>query len=212
MFSSKRNAYRLLLSLSAAFAVAFYMSPAFSADSAAPTAGTGINSIQDQPAPDYLTQAANIDLAEVTLGRLAKKKATNADVKALAHHMAHDHSRHSATLKNFAAQQKMSLPQKLDPEHQKLFDKLDKLSGAEFDEAFASAMVDGHKKAIAFYEKASKSEPNAELRSFFAKTLPTLQDHLRMAQKTDASLAASANGKEPTSTNVSTPDKTMKTR
>ena len=209
MFSSKRYAYRPLLSLSVALTAAFYMPPAFSADSAAPIGSVG--TLEEKLPPDYVTRAANIDLGEMTIGKLAREKAQNGDVEALALHLTQNHSEHMTELTKLIAHPS-ALPQKLDPEHQKIFDKLQTLSGAEFDEAFTHAMVEGHKKAIALYEDASKNEPNAPLRNFFANTIPTLQEHLRMAQKTDATLAARANGKEPTNTNVSTPDKTMKTR
>jgi predicted outer membrane protein len=60
---------------------------------------------------------------------------------------------------------------------------LESLSGADFDRAFASHMVAGHEKAIHFFANASANLQDADLKKFAEKTLPTLRDHLRMAQE-----------------------------
>lgn len=207
MLSSKRNDYRALATLTLALLGLFYMTPAFSADSTAAATSSEKKNV------DFLSQAASIDLAEVSLGKLGQKKAQSADVKALAQHMLHDHGKHSEQLKKIAAQLRTNLPQKLDAEHQELYNKLAQLEGRKFDEEFTHAMVEGHKKAIAFYETAAKNETNADLKSFFNDTLPTLQEHLRSAQKTEASLASNA-VKEPAGTpsNVSAPKPATNTR
>jgi len=43
-------------------------------------------------------------------------------------------------------------------------------------------MVKDHEEAVALFEKESKSGSDADLKSFAGKTLPTLQDHLKMAK------------------------------
>jgi putative membrane protein len=186
MLSSKRNNYRALATLSLAVLGLFYMTPGFSADSTVSTASSEKKNV------DFLGNAALIDLAEVSLGKLGDKKAQHPDVKALAQHMLHDHGKHSDQLKKIAAQLRTDLPQKMDAEHQQLYDKLAQLDGKKFDEEFTHAMVEGHKKAIAFYESAAKNETHADLRNFFNDTIPTLQEHLRTAQKTEAALATKA--------------------
>jgi putative membrane protein len=201
MFFSNRANRQLILSLSVLLVGPICMQFACCADSA-----PGAAPISAQEGVNFIRQAAEIDFAEVTIGKLAEQKAQGAAVKSLAQHIVNDHSKHSDSLKKLAAQHKVDLPKKLEPEHQQLYDKLDKLSGVEFDKEFTHAMVEGHKKAIAFYEAASKNEINENLSSFFKKTIPTLQEHLRMAQKAESELAASENQAPGAATNVSVPE------
>ena len=57
------------------------------------------------------------------------------------------------------------------------------LSGKSFDDAFLNHEVKCHSKAVAKFEKASKDLPDGELKRFVVNTLPTLREHLAMAQR-----------------------------
>lgn len=54
-------------------------------------------------------------------------------------------------------------------------------------------MVDDHKKDVADFKKHASSAKDAEIKGFASKTLPTLQEHLQLAQKTNDALGK-ANG------------------
>ena len=56
------------------------------------------------------------------------------------------------------------------------------LRGAEFDAAFAQAMVEGHQRNLSMLEAAQSQVQNAEVRTLITATLPTLREHLRLAQ------------------------------
>ena len=43
--------------------------------------------------------------------------------------------------------------------------------------------LNGHKQAVALFEAYAKSGDNPALKSWAAKTLPHLQEHLAMAEK-----------------------------
>jgi predicted outer membrane protein len=60
---------------------------------------------------------------------------------------------------------------------------LDSLSGADFDRTFASHMIMGHEKAIRKFEDASANLTDPDLKKYADKTLPTLREHLQMAQE-----------------------------
>ena len=47
-------------------------------------------------------------------------------------------------------------------------------------------MVSDHKEDIALFQKESQSGKDADIKGFAVKTLPTLRDHLKMAQSTQA--------------------------
>lgn len=62
------------------------------------------------------------------------------------------------------------------------------LSGADFDRAFANHMVMGHEKAIRTFEDASANLTDANLKKYADKTLPTLREHLQLAQDLQSKL------------------------
>jgi len=57
------------------------------------------------------------------------------------------------------------------------------LTGKSFDDAFLNHEVQCHSKAVAKFEKASRELPEGELKQFVNSTLPTLREHLAMAQR-----------------------------
>jgi putative membrane protein len=63
------------------------------------------------------------------------------------------------------------------------YDRLVGLTGKSFDEAYMNHEVQCHSKAVAKFEKASGDLPDGELKQFVVSTLPTLREHLAMAQK-----------------------------
>jgi putative membrane protein len=64
--------------------------------------------------------------------------------------------------------------------------KFSKLTGEKFDREYAGHMVKDHEKAVALFEKQAKNGDAAELKDFASKTLPTLQEHLKMARDLSA--------------------------
>ena len=67
--------------------------------------------------------------------------------------------------------------------------KLSKLSGADFDREYMKSMVSDHQKDVSEFKSESKSSRDNDVKSFAAKTLPTLQQHLDLAQSTKAAAA-----------------------
>ena len=127
---------------------------------------------------DFMTRAAQGGMAEVELGKLASTKAQSAEVKKFAQMMVNDHSKANEELKALAAKKNFSMPTRLDEKHQSLLDKLNGLSGAEFDKAYVEAMVDDHEEDVELFKDETEDGKDAEVKAFAAKTLPTLQTHL----------------------------------
>jgi putative membrane protein len=128
----------------------------------------------------FLTEAAQGGMAEVELGKLASTKATNPDVKKFAQQMITDHSKANNELKELAAKKNFSVPTELSPKHKSLMDKLNGLSGADFDKAYVDAMVDDHKEDVEAFKDQSEDGKDADVKAWAGKTLPTLQMHLDM--------------------------------
>jgi putative membrane protein len=152
--------------------------------------GAGSASAQSADQP-FAREAAIGGMAEVELGTLAKQKASNADVKQFADRMATDHGKANEELKQWAQQKKVTLPAEIDAKHKATRDRLAKLSGDAFDKAYMRDMVMDHQHDVAAFKREAASGKDPDLKAWAAKTLPTLQDHLKMAQDTAAKVGAS---------------------
>lgn len=131
---------------------------------------------------EFMTKAAVGGMLEVALGTQAEQKASSPDVKAFGKRMVTDHGKANEELKQLAAKKGVTLPTELDKEHKEAHEKLSKLSGAKFDREYAEAMVDDHEKDVKEFTDASKDAKDADLRAWAAKTLPVLEEHLKMAK------------------------------
>lgn len=154
-------------------------------------AGTGPAATSAAPSTDaqFVQKAAIGGLAEVQLGQLAQTKATSADVKQFARMMVTDHTAANNELTQIATAKAISLPTDLDAEHKAVRDRLNTLSGAEFDREYMAAMVKDHNDAVTTFQTEANGGSDPELKAFAAKTLPKLQEHQRMATETSAKTA-----------------------
>lgn len=149
------------------------------------TGMTGTTTSSMNPADsDFVMKTAQGGMAEVNISNLAASKATNADVKTFANRMVTDHSKANDELKQLASTKGVTLPADVDDEHKKKMDELSSKNGKDFDKAYMDAMVKDHEKVVAAFEKTSKSAKDADLKTWVTNTLPTIQDHLKMAKET----------------------------
>jgi putative membrane protein len=137
----------------------------------------------DKDDAKFAVAAANGGMAEVELGQLAQQKAANAKVKDFGAMMVTDHTKANDEMKALAQSKGITLPTTIDTDEQKVKDDLSAKSGADFDKAYVSNMIDDHKKDIKEFEDASKNCKDADLKGFAVKTLPTLKMHLEAIQK-----------------------------
>jgi len=136
----------------------------------------------------FVMEAGPGGLTEVELGRLAAQKGQSADVKRFGQRMVSDHSKANTELKKLAASKGITLPAEMNAEQMAEHAKLAKLSGAEFDREYMTLMVEDHDKDVAAFLDESKDGSDPDIKSFAAKTLPTLQEHQRMAKEIKAKL------------------------
>src|SRR5690242_904458 len=141
----------------------------------------------------FAMAAAEGGLAEVELGKLAKEHASNADVKKFADKMVDDHGKANDELEGILKQKGVSAPTALKGKEKASYDKLAKLNGAAFDRAYMDSMVKDHEKDVKEFEHESTSGKDPDLKAFAGKTLPTLQEHLKMARDTHSKLSSGTN-------------------
>ena len=197
-----------------ATAVLFMASASFAL--AQRTAGTPDNGTSDSAtdggnpaappalAPDhgFVVKAARGGIAEVELGRLAAQNAADASVKAFGQRMVDDHARANDELKQIAATKDISVPEAAASKDRKTEARLQKMTGAEFDRAYMTDMIKDHEEDVAEFRREARSGRDPELKAFAARTLPVLQEHLRMAEDSAAKVGAST-GKKATESKTS---------
>jgi putative membrane protein len=136
----------------------------------------------------FLTDAIQINLAEISVGDLAQKNGGSDDVKSFGKMLVDDHTASNMKATSLAQANGVTPPTEPKAADKQKHDELAKLSGAEFDREFAKAMVKGHEEAIGKFEAESKGDD--DIAKFAQETLPTLQKHLKTAQSLQSSKSA----------------------
>jgi len=141
----------------------------------------------------FVKEAAVGGMAEVELGKLAKDKGDSDTVKQFGQKMVDDHSKANDELKSLAKKKNIDLPTSLDAKHQAVVDRLSKLSGADFDRAYSTEMVKDHQEDVKEFQKEANSGTDSDIKNFASSTLPTLQEHLKMARELPRGKGKSSN-------------------
>jgi putative membrane protein len=129
----------------------------------------------------FLAMAAQSDVNEITLSKLAEDKATNPDVKAFAHKMVVDHEGLEAKMKPFADAWGLQAPSGVDEDHQKALDKLNSLSGNDFDKQYMDDMVSDHAKAYDAFTKEAKDTHDTKFKAAVIQGKSVVAAHKNMA-------------------------------
>jgi putative membrane protein len=136
----------------------------------------------------FAVEAMAGGINEVELGKLAQQKASDSKVKDFGAMMVTDHTKANAELLALGQSLRVALPVVADKDGQKLMDELSKKSGADFDKAYVTAMVNDHKEDIKAFEKEGKYGTSTDLKAFANKTLPVLNKHLDAVQQIQSSM------------------------
>jgi putative membrane protein len=139
---------------------------------------------QDAASQKFLKEAIEGNFAEVQMGQLAKKQASSDGARSFGEMLEKDHSAALQKATAAATSLGMTPPTSSNKKQKADYDKMSKLSGAQFDKMFATHMIADHRKDIKDYEKAAKKKDAAG--SYATETLPTLRKHLEAAQSLSA--------------------------
>ncbi|HTU92053.1 MAG TPA: DUF4142 domain-containing protein [Gemmataceae bacterium] len=132
---------------------------------------------------EFFSQASAAGLAEVNFSELAVRLTRNSVVKEFAERILADHMRANRELTQLANQRSIALAKEMDEGHQKKYDKLKKLSGAEFDRTYMEGMVKDHEEAVKLYEKEAKNGKDDTTKEWAGKLTPILKKHLEHARE-----------------------------
>lgn len=133
-------------------------------------------------ADDFVEQVSENGIAEVEGAKMAQQKSTSTDVKAFAKTMITDHSAANTELAGIASRKNLvvSTEAELTSKAKKMV--LEQRDGESFDKAYANNQVKAHEESIELFQRATISD-DVEIAAFATKTLPKLQNHLKMAKE-----------------------------
>jgi putative membrane protein len=140
----------------------------------------------------FLAMAAQSDFDEIKLSQLAETKATNPLVESFAHEMITDHTNLVAKMKPFATAWGITPPTSLDPDHQAIYDKLNSLSGSDFDKAYMDAVTADHHKALDAFTKEADTTTDLDFKTAVTSGKSVVAAHTRMADDLKTKLNQSA--------------------
>jgi putative membrane protein len=153
------------------------------ADTTVAAAEAQVNPTLSTSDAEFLTTAARGGMAEVQLGRLAEQNGRSAAVKRFGQRMVADHSRANQELMALAQRKRMTPPEGLGAAHQQTYDRLARLRGSAFDRAYKQAMVQDHQEDLRAFQTEAQNGTDPEVKAFAARTVPVLQEHLRLAEQ-----------------------------
>jgi putative membrane protein len=130
----------------------------------------------------FLRKAAQGGIAEVKLGQLAAQKGSS-DVKAFGQKMVDDHTKLNNDMAPIADSMGVRLPKDLSKEDQAEYDKLNGLSGNDFDVEYLSFMVKDHHKDQREFRQEAISTTDPTLQTAVANGAKVIHEHTVMVDK-----------------------------
>ncbi|HEX8404835.1 MAG TPA: DUF4142 domain-containing protein [Duganella sp.] len=138
-----------------------------------------------------LTDLAQANVNEVAAGNIALQKASAPEVKSFAQKMVDDHTKGLQEVQTVAQAKNVTLPTEPDAKHKKMADRLNALSGPEFDKMYvANAGVNDHKVAHKLVTDAQKKAKDPDIKALAGKLQPTIEQHMTAVQPLAASKTA----------------------
>jgi putative membrane protein len=131
----------------------------------------------DKKDAKFLVTAAENDLTEIELGKLAQTRG-GAKIKELGVMLENEHTQSLTKLRELAQRKQMSIPTTLTDKGRELREKLEKKDSNDFNKAFVDEIVNAHEDAIDKFEKAGKDAEDAEIRAWANEQIPILHAHL----------------------------------
>lgn len=133
---------------------------------------------------EFAKMASMGNAAEIKTARLALERSNNPEVKKFAKMIIKDHTKAGKELQKIAMRHDMSQPNALNEEQMEEYNKLQAATGADFDKMYIEhAGLEDHQKMIELFQNEADNGKDPALKAFAMKTLPTLKEHLQMAQK-----------------------------
>lgn len=151
---------------------------------AIPGADVPMGTATQSPAQAFANTAAASDAFEIETSKLAVAKGSSAAVKRFADKMIEAHTGSTEKLKGVTGKLSPAITPSatLSDAQEQTVDSLGKLTGAEFDKAYAKAQVEAHQATLTALKAYAASGDSAPLQAFAKELVPTVTAHLNMAK------------------------------
>jgi putative membrane protein len=138
-------------------------------------------------AESFMREAAQGGMAEVEMGKLAEQKSKNAEIKNFGRMMVKDHSDAGKELMALASKKNITLPTDMGT-HKSTYNRLNGLSGADFDTAYVDEMTADHQKDVSAFQTQADNATDPEVKAFAAKVLPLITKHMEVIKEMQAKM------------------------
>jgi putative membrane protein len=131
----------------------------------------------------FLHKAAEGGMAEVQFGQLAVQKAGSDDVKAFGQKMVNDHTALNNDMAAVADSLGVRAPKTINKIDQAEYDKLNGLSGSDFDTEYLTVMVKAHHKDLREFRTEGAETQDPTLKAAVEKGEKVIHEHTMMVDK-----------------------------
>jgi putative membrane protein len=132
---------------------------------------------------DFVNAAAASDAAEIQAANLAATKAHAPRIKAFAAKMVTDHTATTQKLTAIVQSKGVTVTPAMSDMQTKMEAKLEADKPRAFDHDYITGQVAAHTGAVKVFQTEIDSGQDADLKAFAMATLPTIKQHLTMAQR-----------------------------
>lgn len=138
---------------------------------------------QDLGEKVFVTKAMEGDASEVQLGQLAEQKSQSNDVKQLAQKLVTDHTQMDQNLKPVAKQLGVSEPKGPSKKEKKMIEKLQGLSGSDFDTQYLTMMLKDHQEDLKEFKDEANAAPDPNVKQLAQQGANVISQHLQMVEQ-----------------------------
>ena len=131
----------------------------------------------------FIREVDASNTAEIRLGQLAERKASDSQVKQFAQKMITDHNGLQREWDNIASTSGFRIGGTIDQRHQEQLTRLERLSGNGFDRAFMAAMVENHQESLRSLQSKGRTAQSTQVRQQASRSLGAVEEHLSLAQQ-----------------------------
>ena len=140
-------------------------------------------SVQAKRDKAFVKKVSESGFAEIQLGQLAAQKGGSDVLKQLGQKMVDDHTALDASQQPSADAMGVKSAMKLSKKNQAKYDRLNGLSGTDFDKEYLACMVKDHQKDLRLFEDENATVANPDLKSAVEKGLQVIQEHTKMVEQ-----------------------------
>jgi putative membrane protein len=120
---------------------------------------------------------------EIKLGQLAEKRARDESVKQFGRRMVSDHTGLKERWTTMISNSGMKFKSGMGPRHKSKLDRLEKLSGREFDREYMTLVAQNHQDYLNYFRKEGRAAKSAPVRQLVNRDIPMLEQHIQQAKQ-----------------------------